>query len=387
MSRKGWSGGRFGARAGVTASLAAAIAIALLSSAGASGATAATATTPPGLGAIEARALGPVRDTLIGPLDRRQRQATIAGEQTYPTGDGHHVRIEVDGGGIAEHPANPLAFSGQDRDQIARNFALFLGTRLHGDEIDSLHVFVTDDTGITANCGPNTFACYSPSDETMFAEPPSDQQPSPTDPNSKFVITHEYGHHVANNRRNTPWSGIDWGTKRWDSHERVCPGARSGRYHPGDEGAYYDENPGEAFAEAYAFRAYPSQIPWNIWDPALKPDQGAFDEIWRDVKKPWTGNARRTWRGSFARGDGPNKTRSFTTPLDGSATIRLTMPDSADYDLRILAAHSGKILATGIGDGPTREVAYYSVCGRRSFRAQVHRYIGRGGFVVRVSRP
>jgi hypothetical protein len=330
----------------------------------------------PDAGALGDQVLAPYRDVVIQHSPRSVRQASASAAR-YSTGDGHSVAITVD----------PNAFLLEDHDQIASNFALFLGTRLHGDEIDRLSVFVTDSTGITARCGPDAYACYYSDAEEIDAEPPSDQQPAPDQPNSKFVITHEYGHHIANNRRNTPWSGIDWGPKRWDTYERVCPGVRSGRYHPGDEGNYYDENPGEAWAESFAFRQYPNQIPWNIWDPKLQPDQGAFDAIWRDVKKPWTGNVHRSWSRRFDRGDPANKFHGFTTPLDGSARITLTMPDAADYDLRILATHSGKILATGVNDGPTREVAYYKVCGRRSFRVQVHRYIGFGRFHVRVSSP
>src|SRR5213076_326793 len=36
------------------------------------------------------------------------------------------------------------------------------------------------------------------------------------------VVTHEYGHHIANNRVNDPWPAIAYGTKSWATYEGVC---------------------------------------------------------------------------------------------------------------------------------------------------------------------
>ena len=36
------------------------------------------------------------------------------------------------------------------------------------------------------------------------------------------MVAHEYGHHIANNRRNDLAPALEWGTKRWASHEHVC---------------------------------------------------------------------------------------------------------------------------------------------------------------------
>ena len=35
------------------------------------------------------------------------------------------------------------------------------------------------------------------------------------------VLTHEYGHHIADSRQNPPWPSVNWGTKRWASYENV----------------------------------------------------------------------------------------------------------------------------------------------------------------------
>lgn len=375
-----WDGKQMrGRRARLAGALALAAAVATLAL------TLASPTGAADAGALGDQVLGPVRDTIIGPLSRRERRATISGEQGYPTGDGHTVQIDVDGG--PDHPLNPLAFAGQDREQIARDFAHFLGTRLHGDEMDRLHVFVTDQTGIATDCGgPGILACYRPSDQRITAEPPSDQEPGNGDPSPSFVITHEYGHHIAQNRINRPWDAIDWGPKRWASYEAVCPGARSGRYHPGDEGTYYDENPGEAWAESYAFRAYPpNQVRWDIWDPALKPDQGAFDRIYADVKRPWTNNRTRSWHSEFTAGGGSLKRRRFRTTLDGNASATLWMPSGANYHMRLFSGADDP-LAEGHGAWPS-ERATFKVCGTRRLAARVQRVSGHGPFTIKVSRP
>ena len=55
-------------------------------------------------------------------------------------------------------------------------------------------------------------------------------------------------------------AAVDWGTERWASLENVCQGKRSGRLYPGDEGSHYFEDPGEAFAEAFAHLPLPRAL-------------------------------------------------------------------------------------------------------------------------------
>jgi hypothetical protein len=60
------------------------------------------------------------------------------------------------------------------------------------------------------------------------------------------ALAHEYGHHIARHRLNTPWPAIDWGPKRWASYENVCQNVKSGSMFPGNETEpQYKLNPGE----------------------------------------------------------------------------------------------------------------------------------------------
>src|SRR5439155_4552753 len=68
---------------------------------------------------------------------------------------------------------------------------------------------------------------------------------------AQSILAHEYGHHIANNEKNTPWLAEDYGTKRWASYVNVCKRARTGTLYPGDESEHYRLNSGELFAESY----------------------------------------------------------------------------------------------------------------------------------------
>ena len=146
---------------------------------------------------------------------------------------------------------------------MARDLAAFLGGLLHGDEMSQLSATVATPVEIRHLCGSGALACYSPAAEQMSVS--GDDAP-PGEPPREFVIAHEYGHHVAANRSNRPWSALDRGTKRWATHEGICRGIERREIHPAD----YFENPGEAYAEAYAFRHYPEVIGWQ-WEIA-RPD-------------------------------------------------------------------------------------------------------------------
>ena len=81
----------------------------------------------------------------------------------------------------------------------------------------------------------------TPTTNTIDAAP-EDQLDEPP---AKEIVTHEYGHHIANHQNDAPWSAEDYGTKRWSSYEHICArDRRRRRHHPGDEGAAYSREPG-----------------------------------------------------------------------------------------------------------------------------------------------
>jgi hypothetical protein len=307
---------------------------------------------------------GPVRDRVLDGKPRAVRRARAAsGPQAYQDQDGHSVAVLVS-----------MAYSNPDA--AAQNLVDFLGTLLHGDEMNRLTVFLATPAEIRRDCGAGTLACYYPADELMIV---SGQEGDPRQPPREFVIAHEYGHHLAQNRRNRPWSALERGTKRWSTHEGICRGIDRGRIRP----FRYFENPGEAFAEAFAFYRFPNAIPWQ-WDIA-RPDQGAFDAIFADVTSPWTRRTPLAWGGTLE----PGQRRDVTllrTPLDGRLRVELDAPPGVELELRLLAAKRKRVLERAAGSGQDQEIDY-TVCGKRKLRVAVRRVDGGGPFELHASRP
>ena len=79
----------------------------------------------------------------------------------------------------------------------------------------------------------------------LFAEPVGrvgETLPDGTTPEE--VVRHEYGHHIALYRSNTPWRAIDWGPKHWASPADICARVARGEAFPGRRGRHYAQNPG-----------------------------------------------------------------------------------------------------------------------------------------------
>jgi hypothetical protein len=231
-------------------------------------------------------------------------------------------------------------------------------------------------SNLQAICGLEALACYDPSQSTIYASP-EDQLDSPP---AKEIVTHEYGHHIANNRNDAPWDALDYGTKRWSSYENICAKAAGGTASPGDEGTHYFQNSGEAFAESYrVLNLQKLGLPdsgWNIVDPSFYPDATALTLLEQDVTTPWTGPTATKLRGSF--GSGVVRTFKLQTPLDGSFVARLVAPTKTK--LRLALYNSGTLVQRG----PTIR---YEICGERALTLKVERISGRGAFTLNVSKP
>src|SRR5256885_2900300 len=139
----------------------------------------------------------------------------------------------------------------------------------------------------------------------------------------EYVMTHEYGHHIAAYRRNDPFLAINWGPKYWASYELVCAGVFGGRYFPGNQGAHYLDDPGEGWADSYAHLHYPG-APFQF-NRGFAPDAGAFAAIRRDVLSPWNGPTTRTVRRTLS---GRRRVTSITSrpTLDGTVALALSGP-------------------------------------------------------------
>jgi hypothetical protein len=234
----------------------------------------------------------------------------------------------------------------------------FLAGLVHGKELSKVSVFMAPAEEVQSLCQSDEVdGCYYPTSGQLISIG-EDSQSSTVEE----VLTHEFGHHIANNRFNDPWPAVAWGTKRWATYENVCTKTELGRAFPGDEGEHYLQNPGEAFAESYLhLNEVRKGLPETRWfyDVQFFPTRPALDLIEQDVLKPWTAYSVYTWRGRFARRSQVG-VATLKTPLDGIFELRLKGPRGSR--VKILSKETKQVSPT---------VARGLICGQRSFLTEV----------------
>src|SRR6266496_2675347 len=153
---------------------------------------------------------------------------------TYTTSTGSRVTVYSSGSYAVDQSAN-------------QSVANFVDQLVHGSEISQVKIYLGPLEEVAILCNSKEVAgCYSPAtNEIMTIGEDIDGN------TVEEVLTHEYGHHVANHRLNDPWPAIAYGTKRWATYEGVCQKEAAGAAFPGDEGEHYFQNPGESFAESF----------------------------------------------------------------------------------------------------------------------------------------
>jgi hypothetical protein len=284
----------------------------------------------------------------------------------YPTGDGLGTSVQI----------NVSAAIAVD-DTLPQGWATYLGTLVHGPELAKLTLDLAPLDEVQRICGSAALACYDPDTETIEASPDNQLD----EPSAQEIVTHEYGHHVAQNRLDNPWTAEDYGTKRWASYENICARAADGELTPGNEGVAYTENPGEAFAETYRVLNLTHQgatsIGWEIVDRKLYPDATALSLLEQDVIDPWTGPSLRHVTGTF--GYGSTRKIGLVTTLDGSLVARLHAPAKSTFRLSLW---NGSRL---VQRSPT--TVRYEICGQRALTLKVERVSGKGAFTVDISKP
>jgi hypothetical protein len=241
-------------------------------------------------------------------------------------------------GGYTVHVEFSAAAGGADPD-IAAAYVGYLDSLPHGTELGQLTIQVAAGAQVPGLCGgveqEGILACYSVRENRMTV-PNAGLDATTNDGrySLRYVLTHEYGHHIAHHRRNPGFRGgaLDWGPKLWASYELVCARAAQKLLFPGDEGIGYRANPGENWAETYARLTFPEQ-PWNF-SPILFPDAGALDAARRDVLEPWTGD--RTAVFTMANG---RRSQRFSVPLtlDGVVTALIRGPRRSQVGVRVSA--------------------------------------------------
>lgn len=283
--------------------------------------------------------------------------------QTYVTSDGTQIAVTL----ASSYTGDPA---------VAQTYATFLGTLPHGPELGSLKVSVVPSSEIAEVCGggpsDGILACYDASSQTMVV--PGDQ-PADSSVSVNYVLAHEYGHHIAANRSNAPLEALDFGPKRWSSYELVCSNTSDGKLAPGDQGANYLSNPGEAWAEAYARLVFPLEA-WRFTS-LLKPTQGSTLAAAADVAEPWAKRVKATFSGA--------RTRTFKVPitLDGAFTLQLDGPADANYDLVVRAG--GKTIEKTTRKDSNDRVHYPLACRDRrteTLRITVLKRSGSGPYTL-----
>lgn len=320
----------------------------------------------------------PTRDVVLGePGAASARISASASAQRYSIGAGSDATIAV-----SVTPSCEKTCEISDPQRVAD----FVGTMIHGDEVELLTVQLDTEYELGFDCGFGADACYFTGENKVVI---GGYEEASDGASFEFVLAHEYGHHVAQHRdMPAPFdSAIDWGTERWASLEGVCRGERRGRFYPGDEGLHYYEDPGEAFAEAFARNRFPDEPATWRYSPSLRPGPAAFEAIRQDTLSPWRGRTSITLSGRVpARGEGA-AVETLRTPLDGLVSLRPGGLYRRGYELA-LRSRAGRLLRhSRNGLGSNRRLDY-TVCGESRLRLVITSTRPRGGpFRLQIDRP
>jgi len=327
---------------------------------------------------LAAPAAGAVRrDTVIeAPSVGSARISASAPTSSYPIGAGSDETVAI--GVTSACQATCIAADPQ-------SIANFLGTLVHGSEMELLTVQLETPSQLEFDCGYGAQACYYGAGSKIILS--GDDAPAADGASREFVLAHEYGHHLARHRESPPPfpTAIEWGTPRWSSYENVCRRSRAGSLFPGNEGAHYFRDPGEAFAESFARLRFPeSGIPWR-WVRSLKPDATALEAIRKDTLDPWRGRTVLELRGRVPPRQRGSTVRTLRTPLDGAVSLRPA--GRLRYQLRLLNPAGRVLRSSGHGVSPARRLSY-TVCGQTSLRIAIRSSRRRGGgFKLQIKRP
>jgi hypothetical protein len=310
------------------------------------------------------------RTKLLGSAPRRLRALSWWGG-TYPVPDGEHVSIYIS----TRYP---------QADAVAQQWADFFGRIPHGKELSLAKVYIAPLDEVSEMClSDEVLGCYGGQTIVTVGDSTAGMPPG-------SIAAHEYGHHIAANRSNTPWTALDWGTKRWASTMGICARVAAGSAFPGDEGPNYTLNPGEGFAESYRVlvetNGTATGYEWPIVDPSFRPTPESLAAVREDVLQPWVGPTTKTFRGKFLRGR-RTWTTQVATLLDGDLRLRVTVPGGGADDVTLLTGDGRTVLATGFWTSTGGKSVEYRVCGARSLRVRVTRGGAAARFTLRVTTP
>lgn len=289
--------------------------------------------------------------------------------QAIETPDGLRVRVET----------SPRYLPSREYDE---GLVGFLDSLVHGRELSNLKVYVATPGEMASSCGGLAAACYIPEEGRIYIVGEESFGGFPT----SYVLAHEYGHRIEDYRHNPPFPGgpLFWGTKRWAGVMDVCRGAFAGEYAPGEEGRYYFENPGEAFAESYAWSRFGSGLAEWRWAPSLHPSAAAYAAIRSDILDPW--HPQRLERQGRLTGNRARHSYRLRPKSDGWLRVAMTGSGGGNLDIGLLDGR-GRLLAVSAKRHSSREHLNYLVCGDRNLRLVVLAAEPPGGYRLRIVMP
>ncbi len=265
------------------------------------------------------------------------------------------------------------------------SWAEFLSKVVHGPEISLLTTYIAPLDEVEQLCGARALGCYSGNRMVSIGESTVDGA------TPEEVIRHEYGHHVAFHRLNTPWRAVDWGPKNWASAATVCSRVSRREAFPGDEGSNYAQNPGEAWAEVYRLmderKAGITTGGWQIIAPSFYPDEPALQAAERDVLQPWTAARRVVSSRTFAKTAKKVWWIPLQTPLDGDLAITALLPRGGVNEVALVGADRTTILKRAQWTGQRVKRLATTVCGQRSLFVRVTQKGALGRVTVVASAP
>jgi hypothetical protein len=264
-------------------------------------------------------------------------------------------------------------------------WAEFIVGLVHGPEISKLTTYIATLDEVQGVCGDQALGCYSANEMVVPGEVVIDG----TTPEE--VVRHEYGHHIAFNRVNTPWVAVDWGPKYWASSANVCAKVTRQEAFPGDEGSNYARNPGEAWAEAYRLmderKDGITTGTWPIIAPSFYPTDDALLAAERDVVEPWTASQTALYKRTFTKKSKKVWILPLSTPLDGELRIAATLPAGGEYDVALVSDNRRTVLKRAQWVSQRVKRLSTTVCGQRSLAVRVTRIGKPGRARVSVTTP
>jgi hypothetical protein len=337
------------------------------------------------------------RATLPEPLE----QSLLARDSARPASVGRISRGSWWGGPVVASTGETVTIYISDsfpQDEATRQtWANFFAWLYHGSELSSVTIYQATLDEVQSICGTGAAGCYSPVRRILVF--PGDVGAGA----DADVGAHEYGHHIAANRRNDPWDAADWGTKRWASTVGVCTRVTAGTAFPGDEGDHYELNSGEAFAESNRFLNQQRGGTWAylplIVDASFTPTSASMAATLADIQQPWTGPTPSTWDGQFVAPVvpltatvGPRSTISLTTSSGArvrslaAGTYAITVRDRSTKDNFHLSGSAGLNRRTGVA-GRGRVVWTLALKpGIHRYRSDADRSLA-GSFTVKAAGP